>query len=70
MAALLRGSESPATVVLGARRDASRRWVAHAWVEVAGQAWLDGGVTDFRRLATYAGDADWALVPSPDRLTS
>jgi hypothetical protein len=63
MAALLSPSRTDLAVVLGAKRDATARWVAHAWVEVDGAPWLDDGAATFQRLASYDARGGWSLAP-------
>jgi hypothetical protein len=67
MASLLSPSSRELAVVLGARRDATGRWIAHAWVEVDQVPWPATGADAFQRLAAYHRSAHWALVPRSEQ---
>ncbi len=63
MAALLDSETDDLAVVLGSKRTASGKWIAHAWVEVGAVPWPGPDASTYQRLATYAARTEWALTP-------
>jgi hypothetical protein len=58
LAAMLERAGANPVLILGCRRSDDAAWVAHAWVEVAGEP-LDAGASAFMRLAQLSADGAW-----------
>jgi hypothetical protein len=64
LAAMLERAGAKPVLILGCRRSDDAAWVAHAWVEIDGDA-LDAGASAFMPLARLSADGAW--VPSATR---